>query len=357
MASHWLYLAGVEDLPRLALGGADTHHSWPPPHTTTSYDPVAGAMVPWEVTAFGTSSQTLFRTVGDTGYSDPDGWWWTTLGDFLLQEVAGHDMALTRVLRYLDVNPEVRAAFDAASIPIIYKAEKGQHMRWIRNTIRGLLGGGVEQFQFKMDWGLPGNDPTFTPAQAQEFAGTSFSNLVANFTGAALHPVGSLFTSDVWFTESGVTMLTQTEATDKDGKGGNLEQAFPTEWYATPTASSYCGTSTDYMPFEVACAVTLLTDTRGPRGRGRCYLPPIAGNYMIAGGLFSLAASGLAGHFIGDWLHAQTTESDLHPIVVSRRAIQLHDITSIEVGQVPDSQRRRRRSQSEARVAYDTFSY
>lgn len=353
--ARWLYLAGVEDIPALTGLVDDWHHEWPPPHTDITYDPLGeltdGA---YEVGRLQTSARTFFRAGGAPGFDLPPGVWWTTLSDVWTSLSPGGPLALARVVRYLDDNPVLKALFSPLSLPVIYHWERGEHMRWIRNTIRGLLNGGEEEFQFKMDWGNPGDDPTITPAEAGAFAELSFESLVKNFTGAGAHPVATLFTSDVAFTESGVALLTSTDATDSDGKNGNLTYEFPTEWYMTPSITTYKGSSVDYMPFEVATAVTLLTSVRGPRGRGRCFLPPLGGNWVVAGGLWAVGAAALAGHFIGDWIDEVKANSEYVPLVVSRRALQLHEVTSIEVGQVPDSQRRRRRSQVEARVPYWT---
>jgi hypothetical protein len=54
---------------------------------------------------------------------------------------------------------------------------------------------------------------------------------------------------------------------------------------------------------------------------------------------------------IGAYIDNVKASSDLVPLVVSRKFKSLNEVKSITCGVVPDSQRRRRRQLSEARVA------
>jgi hypothetical protein len=71
---------------------------------------------------------------------------------------------------------------------------------------------------------------------------------------------------------------------------------------------------------------------------------------MGAGGKLYTGTPLNYGQNIGAFFDAVVGATPYKPIVVSRRRLILNEVTSVNVGQVPDSQRRRRRSQDEARV-------
>jgi hypothetical protein len=241
----------------------------------------------------------------------------------------------------------------AGQWPVIYEEGKVDVMRWVASTIRGTLGG-VEQFQFGMNWGQPGADPDPDEAEclaaAEDLAGVVQSALATGHFGS--NTMLGDFSSSVKFTEVGIVVKTQTTGTSADGTGGNLEQAFDTQWFAYPVGAQPTGSGTPVsLPYEVATAVTLQTDHRGASGRGRLYLPPLHVNCMGAGGVYTTQVPDVCGKFVGEIFDEFGTSSGWEPVVVSRRRVQLHPITQVLVGVVPDSQRRRRRSQAEARVA------
>jgi hypothetical protein len=155
----------------------------------------------------------------------------------------------------------------------------------------------------------------------------------------------------VKFTEVGVCMLTQTEGTDSDGTGGNLEQAEETEWAPINGVTGIVGTgSSAALPYEVSECITLHTDKRGPSGRGRLYFPPMCTQYVTGGGLYDSGAATAAGKAVGKFFELVTAAHSHLPVVVSRRRIVLNEVKQITCGKVPDSQRRRRWSQDEAPI-------
>lgn len=335
--------AGISELDDMLATGGIPSSPWPPPGThiewvgpATVDDPIVGGALRLEV-------------VADEDYLPADGFWWTTLGQLLLDRADWPDEFGPALLAlYLTIRPDW--AGGVAAIPVFYRGGEGVLMRWIKTTYRGTLGGGVEQFQFSINFGNPGADPTLAEADALPLA----EQLAAIFKTVVNHPTAGMMilcAPDVMFTEVGVTQLTQTDATGADGSGGNLEQSYETAWANYPATTEPVGLSGIVtLPYEVACAVTLQTDKRGPSGRGRVYLPPFSSAQMVAGGLFTSAGSALGGTVIGDYFDAVVAATPYVPIVVSRRRIVLNEVTSINVGRVPDSQRRRRRSQDEARV-------
>jgi hypothetical protein len=224
-------------------------------------------------------------------------------------------------------------------------------VRWIRCSIRGNLGS-TEQFQHKIDLGAEGADPTLDEADAPAYAESVASAWKAAWlapTGDATVPA-SLFPPDVVYTEVGAAQYTQNTPVGADGSGGDVTQDYPQGFYAWTVGARPVGTGGVSLPYEVSCAVTLQTDTRGPRGRGRFYLPPYQFNSLAAGGVFSNTHQTRIGDMVEKFLTQVKSETGHDPLVVSTRAKQLHKVTTANMGFVPDSQRRRRKGQDEARV-------
>lgn len=224
-------------------------------------------------------------------------------------------------------------------------------MRWIRTTFRGELAGGAEFFQHKMDWGNPGADPTLDEGDALALA-IDMAGWFEDGWGSGPGATMGVYASDeVRYTEVGVVQLEQHAAKNKDGTGGDLAESYSTAWYRWATGTGPVGRAVgNPMPYEVSCCVTLQTETRGASGRGRFYFPPFATSAAGPGGMFATGAAESVGEGFGIYVDAVKTNSDYLPIVVSSRKMQLHEVTSINVGHVPDSQRRRRRNLAEARV-------
>ena len=115
--------------------------------------------------------------------------------------------------------------------------------------------------------------------------------------------------------------------------------------------AGWTGRSAASLPLEVAMCVSLGTGVRGPRYRGRSYLGPLGTDTVTGGdGLFSLvAAQGVATTWKAKMLTAMAAEPvPLQLVVASTRYATAQPVTDVRVGLVPDSQRRRRRSQNEA---------
>jgi hypothetical protein len=327
-------LAGIGDIPRLVPSDT-THYSWPPPgvEVIPVAHPESWVLVCGTPTVGGADDIWVTDIAHASGLS----------GAPLLELVA----QLTSRM-----SPVIRAGVAAGHLyPVIYSPLEGRLLKWIRTTFRGELGGGVEQFQWKVDWGTPGSDPTLDEAWAQAFADSAASIFAAAWVASlgVLGSIAALAATDVKYTEVGCVPWTQNVADGSDGTGGDAAQDFATAWHAYPTATRPAGTGGVALPYEVALAVTLQTDTRGPRGRGRLYLPPFGVNSMITGGIFNTTTVSASGEFIQKLFDdMKSAHSGIVPVVVSQRAKQLHEVTSIQTGRVPDSQRRRRRSQDEA---------
>lgn len=227
-------------------------------------------------------------------------------------------------------------------------------MKWIRSVFRGTLAGGVEQFQWKMDWGNPGNDPTLGEAEAGAFAEFLAEQWAAVFIAqqGVFGALNGLHNAQMKYAEVGVASWTQNAAKNADGSGGDASQDYPNAFHSYAVGAQPVGiVAGSSLPLEVSCAVTLQTNKRGQRGRGRLYLPPFAGSVTDTNGLFSQNAPMVAAMSIGSLIDAvEGSTYGYKGLVVSMREKVLNEIVEVNAGKVPDSQRRRRRSQDEARV-------
>lgn len=319
---------------------------WPPPNTHVLLGPALGDLWPLP----GAPNPLI---VSDAGPLPTHGFWWTTLGELYLDVPGWVARIGARVLEaYIGSEPQFPG--EVTAIPVVYRADLGANMRWIKTTFRGELGGGVEQFQFGINLGNPGNDPDLAESAAPALAEQLAAMVISSFTlpNVGNQPIGLMdsLSSDVVFTEVGVTQCTITQATAKDGTGGNLEQAYETAWFAYPVPSRPTGSGAAALPYEVATAITLQTDHRGPSGRGRIYLPPFTTGAMSAQGLYNPLYARGAAQCVGKLFDAIEENTPYLPVIVSKRRLILNRVTSVNVGMVPDSQRRRRRSQDEARL-------
>lgn len=343
----YLYVANPVELGEIVLGRHNAHHQLPPDGMSRGIDYNGPGKI--GIVNLVSLLTDLF-VEGMVPPNTADDWYWGTLGEFMTG-LSGIDEASAHRIVVAIAGAAGTPLGSALEVPLLKKGTAGSIMRWIRTTFRGELAGGVEFFQHKMDWGHPGADPTLSEADALTLAQTMAEQFVAGWGAGVGTNMGQIASVDVRYTEVGVVQLEQTDPKAKDGSGGNLEESYPTAWYMWPTGTGPVGRAAGPpLPYEVSCAVTLQTDHRGPSGRGRFYAPPFYSGAMQAGGIFATGAAESFATGFGDYVDGVKTNTPYLPIVVSSRRLILNEVTSINVGHVPDSQRRRRRNQDEARV-------
>jgi hypothetical protein len=331
-----LHVITPGELPSFLVQSDQWHHQLPPPGTELVFPGPHGPLV------------NMPYVVGLPSEGRPGDKWWSTIGQISIPLGGFGAGWIARMLT--DAAAEVTTLFAVEDVPVVFD-QGGSTMRWIASTIRGTLAG-LEEFQFGINWGNPGDDPDPNAAETLAFAQSLSDALSAGLATSygGITPI-SMFGPSVKFTEVGAVVKEQTAATASDGTGGDLSQSFDTQWYPYAVGSQPTGGSSSItLPFEVSCAVSLQTDHRGPSGRGRLYLPPFGVGYLQEGGKFTAATVSCAGKFIGGIFDAMIASSGHVPVIVSRRRLILNEVTSINCGLVPDAQRRRRRSQDEARV-------
>lgn len=100
-------------------------------------------------------------------------------------------------------------------------------------------------------------------------------------------------------------------------------------------------------PFQTAFCVSLLTDLRGAHNRGRNYLPmPVAGITGNTGQILPAVADEIQEAFASTLSsvasYAETNGDGI--LGIASKSGSFSEVTSIRVGLIPDTQRRRRRS-------------
>lgn len=143
------------------------------------------------------------------------------------------------------------------------------------------------------------------------------------------------------------------------------------DWYSTggalaasldalPTLGSIPGTAAGNHPPQTCIVASLRTAAPGPRYRGRMYLPLLSGTVSTSTGLYPSADASSIATAVKNELAAVAALSSWGaagwtPIVASQVAGgSYHAITAVKVGNVFDTQRRRRNKIIES---YSTVSY
>lgn len=116
------------------------------------------------------------------------------------------------------------------------------------------------------------------------------------------------------------------------------------------SAVSLPGTSTaEMLPFQCATAVSLRTIFATRRGRGRFFLPPVTVAAIASGRLLTTAQTTLAD--AAQSMMTVLAGQGQTPVVYSRASRAAITITGIDVGNVIDTQRRRRNKLVEVRIS------
>lgn len=114
------------------------------------------------------------------------------------------------------------------------------------------------------------------------------------------------------------------------------------------------GASTNVLPAEVATVVTLLTPTAGARGRGRMYLPSMAGAVTDGSGQLLTTVQQDVVNGMKDFFDTWNSDPITLPVgVASQVGGFVTTVNRIRVGNVFDAQRRRRNAVGEVYIQED----
>lgn len=103
----------------------------------------------------------------------------------------------------------------------------------------------------------------------------------------------------------------------------------------------------EMLPYQCASAVSWRSDLATRAGRGRIYLPPLAASVLDAGRLSAGAVTTIVGAVEDFWGALNT--GGLQLVLYSRTAFTTQVVTKADVGNVIDTQRRRRNKLIEQR--------
>lgn len=203
-------------------------------------------------------------------------------------------------------------------------------MPYNRLVIDGTLGNGVEAFSVGLNFAGPGETALESPTSLSAWA-DAVLGLWAPGTGWAGATKGML------------------------AAGGKVERVRTYHYATVGGAATSAGTSsvagqvgsgTVTMPPQCALAVSLLTGIPGRRTRGRFYWPCLT--LALQASLRLTTTTSLATRatdfatMLRDIANASTLTPELNPVVVSAAGNFITPVISVRVGDVIDTQRRRR---------------
>lgn len=173
-----------------------------------------------------------------------------------------------------------------------------------------------------------------------------------------LHTVGTLSVSaaeaawvtafDAFWDAAGPLMAAEVTVTET--ATAELDQGTGKQVTRTSTPSSLVGSSAaESLPFQCAPVVSLRSNLATRAGRGRFYAPSLAVDQIASGKMVSLAQTGLLNGAVA--MLTSLTGSALNAVLYSRTTHTTQEIVRVDVGDVIDTQRRRRNKLVEERVS------
>lgn len=232
---------------------------------------------------------------------------------------------------------------------------EGGPMRWVQTSLIGTIGD-RESFAHVLNWrhATTENAP-MNLAEAREF-GTLVRDKWLGFWNSEVPSGGAArqyFGNVVKYTEVRVAVLNQAgpgpwiRTLPHGGRefvdGDRPDWEVPTQViaFAPPLLNDQANST---LPYQVSVAITHNTNFRGARFRGRTYLPPLSGQYGDNAGTIGGGAALNLGKSFGWFAEQVATDSDYELHVVSKKFATSAKVIGTRVGNVPDTQRRRRRN-------------
>lgn len=194
-------------------------------------------------------------------------------------------------------------------------------------------------FQHRYSGVLPGGDTWMftwwaTSGQSIDTVHNAGEAWASDFFGAG--PVGALFP-----TTTTLTNVTTVQVTDADGK-----QTFRRDGGLALAGSNASGA----LPGDVALVVSLRTALSNRSGRGRFYLPGPAKDQVDSadGRVQATTVTALLAGLTTAWTNYVAVAQ---PVIYSRTKRSTTPVTSFDIGNLFDTQRRRESSMLETRVS------
>lgn len=129
-----------------------------------------------------------------------------------------------------------------------------------------------------------------------------------------------------------------------------LDQATGKQITRVETGSSLIGSAaSESLPYQCAPAVSFRTNLATRAGRGRFYAPSLAVEFVAAGKMTSTAQTALLDG--AEAMVNSLTAAGLTTVLYGRTSHATQEVTRVDVGDVIDTQRRRRNKLVENRVS------
>lgn len=181
----------------------------------------------------------------------------------------------------------------------------------------------------------------------------SFWSFTAETSASVMNDAAVQWATDLWNGPSGTdgyaSMTTSSVVINRIGTG-EIDVATGKQQRLADADVNLAGTATgNAFPADVAIVVSLRTELANRRGRGRFYLPqPAVSTGTAPGRLVAATQTALADALANAWAGFNVTAS---PVVYSRTSRATEDITSFNVGDMFDTQRRRENAVTEVRAS------
>jgi hypothetical protein len=170
---------------------------------------------------------------------------------------------------------------------------------------------------------------------------------LGNITVTAAEAAWSAAAGEFW-ADAGPLFANEIAATST--ATAELDQATAKQITRVETGSSLIGTATsESLPYQCAPAVSLRTNLATRAGRGRFYAPSLAVEFVAAGKMTATAQSALLAGAVG--MIGSLTAAGLDVVLYGRTSHATQSVTRVDVGDVIDTQRRRRNKLVESRVS------
>lgn len=129
-----------------------------------------------------------------------------------------------------------------------------------------------------------------------------------------------------------------------------LDQATGKQLTRVETGSSLIGSAvSESLPYQCAPAVSFRTNLATRAGRGRFYAPSLAVEFVAGGKMTSAAQTALLAG--AEDMVNSLTSAGLTTVLYGRTSHATQEVTRVDVGDVIDTQRRRRNKLVESRVS------
>lgn len=152
----------------------------------------------------------------------------------------------------------------------------------------------------------------------------------------------------LFWTAAGPTFANEVVATATTT--AELDQATGKQLTRVETGSSLIGSAvSESLPYQCAPAVSFRTNLATRAGRGRFYAPSLAVEFVAGGKMTSTAQTALLDG--AEAMVNSLTGAGLTTVLYGRTSHATQEVTRIDVGDVIDTQRRRRNKLVESRVS------